>query len=84
MISCIGCSVSSGLARDHWGPGPWLGLPFWSGDRAMDAHRMNVAVLAARQLRQKWPELIAGGIFGVLAVIVGIIFWVSWHGMMWF
>jgi hypothetical protein len=50
----------------------------------MDAHRMNVAVFAARQLRQKWPELIAGGIFGVLAVIVGIIFWVSWHGMMWF
>jgi hypothetical protein len=48
------------------------------------AHRMNVAVLAARLLQEKWPELIAGGIFGILGVIVGIIFWEGWHGMMWF
>jgi hypothetical protein len=41
----------------------------------MDAHRMNVAVLAARQLAEKWPELIAGGVFGTLGIIVGIIFW---------
>jgi hypothetical protein len=46
----------------------------------MDAHRMNVAVLAVRQLQEKWPELIAGGIFGILGIIVGVIFWMDRSG----
>jgi hypothetical protein len=52
--------------------------------RSMGPHRMNVAVLPGRQLYRKWPELIAGGIFGVLGVIVGIIFWEASLGFRWF
>jgi hypothetical protein len=52
--------------------------------RSMDAQKINVAVLAPRQLQEKWPELIAAGIFGVLGVFVGIIFWEGWLGFRWF
>jgi hypothetical protein len=50
----------------------------------MDAHRMNAAVLAVRQLQEKWPELVAGGIFGILGIILGIIFWEGSLGFRWF